>query len=87
MNKKEISNIPEVVLAAEENFVKTGRKDRLKIAMFVLSMFFLVGLIIFIGAEVSDSLIQKISLTVVKFVPLIAILIPISRWLFSKIHK
>lgn len=80
-------DIPRVVLSAEENFVKTGRKDRLKIAMFVLSMFFLVGLLIFIGVEVSDSLIQKISLTVVKFVPLIAILIPISRWLFSKIHK
>ena len=87
LNRKEIMYIPRVVLSAEENFVKTGRKDRLKIAMFVLSMFFLVGLIIFIGAEVSDSLIQKISLTVVKFVPLIAILIPISRWLFSNIHK
>ena len=66
---------------------KTGRKDRLKIAMFVLSIFFSIGLLILIGENVPDSIIEKISFTVAKFVPLIAILIPISRLLFSKIHK
>ena len=60
---------------------------RLKIAMFVLSIFFSIGLLILIGENVPDSIIEKISFTVAKFVPLIAILIPISRLLFSKIHK
>ena len=87
LNRKEINDIPMVVLSAEENFVKTGRKDRLKIAMFVLSIFFSIGLLILIGENVPDSIIEKISFTVAKFVPLIAILIPISRLLFSKIHK
>ncbi|MBR1752186.1 MAG: hypothetical protein IJ740_15195 [Ruminococcus sp.] len=82
-----LHGIPLVVLPAEENFVLAGRIDRLKTIIFILSVFVIVGIFLMVGERLTDSMLRHISLMASGIIPFIAVLIPISRLIFSRCKK
>lgn len=89
-NKKwriKLHGMPLVVLPAEENFVRTGRINRLVSFLYIIGFFVGIGILLLIADKFSIELLSSISQIATKAIPYISISIPIVTIIISKFNK